>query len=29
VRGTCVGRAATFVGVAQPVAPPLIDLLAV
>jgi tRNA-2-methylthio-N6-dimethylallyladenosine synthase len=29
VRGTCTGRAATFDGSARPVAPPLIDLLAV
>jgi tRNA-2-methylthio-N6-dimethylallyladenosine synthase len=29
VRGTCVGRAATFDGPAVPVAPPVIDLLAV
>jgi hypothetical protein len=29
VRGTCVGRAATFDGTAHPVAAPLIDLLAV
>jgi tRNA-2-methylthio-N6-dimethylallyladenosine synthase len=29
VRGTCTGRAAAFDGIAQPVAPPLIDLLAV
>jgi len=29
VRGTCIGRATAFDGVAEPVAPPLIDLLAV
>ncbi|MEA2663419.1 MAG: tRNA-2-methylthio-N6-dimethylallyladenosine synthase, partial [Candidatus Eremiobacteraeota bacterium] len=29
VRGTCVGRAASYDGPAEPVAPPLIDLLAV
>ena len=29
VRGTCVGRAATYEGVAEPVAAPVIDLLAV
>ena len=29
VRGTCVGRSATYHGVAETVAPPLIDLLAV
>ena len=29
VRGTCTGRAASYDGVAKPVAPPTIDLLAV
>jgi tRNA-2-methylthio-N6-dimethylallyladenosine synthase len=29
VRGTCVARSATYDGVAEPVAPPVIDLLAV
>jgi tRNA A37 methylthiotransferase MiaB len=29
VRGTCVGRAASYDGRAEPVAPPLIDLLTV
>jgi tRNA-2-methylthio-N6-dimethylallyladenosine synthase len=29
VRGTCIGRAASYDGAAEPVAPPLIDLLAV
>jgi tRNA A37 methylthiotransferase MiaB len=27
VRGTCLGRAAAFVGAAEPVAPPLVDLV--
>ena len=28
VRGTCIGRAAAFDGDAAPVAPPLVDLIA-
>jgi hypothetical protein len=29
VRGTCIGRAASYAGTAEPVAPPIVDLLAV
>jgi hypothetical protein len=29
VRGTCIGRATTYDGLADPVVPPVIDLLAV